>query len=304
MRLARISAMLVPAGLVLPFCPAQARDPLVQEPSSAWQMDYGDDRCTLARSFGEGEDQTLFTLSMYAPDDFPTINIIRKERPRDPNKYLVQFAPDTEYAEIDYPMQAKFGDLNGVILPFSLRPVAETIAIEKQAKAKPDERDYTVFRNWTAAEREERERSITEFRLRRAFADDLHLKLGSMRQPMEAMRTCLDELLGHWGIDAEVQRSLRQPALPVGNPGDWVVTADYPQGMLTSGYQGVVDFRLIVGADGKPTNCIIQQTSRPADFAAASCRALMRRAKFSPAIDAAGNPVISYWSNSVRFVIP
>ncbi len=302
MRLGRESAVLISAALVMPAGPAQAREALVLKPSSAWQMDYGADNCTLARSFGEGEDSTIFALSMYAPDDTPTIKVMRDERLKRSEKYRVQFAPDTELTEIEHPFRAKFGELEGVILSLSLRPYAD---VEKlKAQTQKDQGNYFDVPDWEEAERDERERAITEFRIEAAFQDDLHLQFGSLRQPMISMRTCLDELIGHWGIDAAVQRSLSRKPQPKTYPGDWVVPKDYPVGMLRSGYSGIVHFRLIVDAEGNSTKCIIQEASNPNDFAAASCNVLMRRAKFLPALDAAGNPVTSYWSNSVRFVIP
>jgi TonB family protein len=265
-------------------------------------LDYGTDNCSLGRSFGEGADTTFFALSMYAPDDTPAIKVMRDEKLPIRDSFRVQFAPDTEFTEIERPLRASFGeDLEGVILTLSLRPFSE---VEKlRALTQKREGNYFDVPEWTGPERDERERTITEFRIKNAFRDELHLQLGSMHEPMRAMRACLDELIGHWGIDAEVQRSLSRKAAPATYPGSWVIADDYPRGMLRSGYQGVVHFRLIVGPDGMPTKCIIQEASNPDDFADASCKALMRRAKFLPALDAAGNPVASYWSDSVRFTI-
>jgi hypothetical protein len=298
-----VPAILAIALALWPACEAQARDPLVQEPSSAWQMDYGEDNCTLIRSFGEGKATTIFAMAMYAPDDSPAIKVMRDENLQRRGSYRVQFAPDADFTEIEYPVRANFGEtFEGVILSLSLRPFEE---IKKTRKlAQEATHGYFEEPDWDEAERDAREKAITEFWIKDLFRDELHLKLGSMHQPMEAMRACLDELVGHWGIDAEVQRTLSRAPMPVNSPGEWVQPTDYPIGMLHSGYQGVVHFRLIIDAEGKPTKCIVQEASNPDDFGDVSCKALMRKAKFIPALDAAGNPVTSYWSNSVRFVLP
>ena len=59
--------------------------------------------------------------------------------------------------------------------------------------------------------------------------------------------------------------------------------------MMAGGYQGNASFRLIVDADGKPVSCHIQQSTRPVDFDAVVCKAIMARASFEPTPDAREN---------------
>ena len=281
------------------FCStcAFARDLLVLEPSSAWQMDYGEDNCTLVRSFGEDDDATIFAITMFAPQDVPTLRIMSKKRTRDVDSFFVQFSPDTGTQEISNPLRATFGDdLYGVIFRYTFLPDSE---LKLGNQIGEDEELIT----WNRDQQFAREREIDGFRIERIFPDDLHLELGSMNRPMDAMRECLDELIEHWGLDAEVQRNLSKLPTPIENPGDWIRPGDYPRGLLQRGYQGIVDFRLIVGPDGEPTDCVIQLATNPDEFAEVSCRQLMRRARFEPARDAFGNAVTSYYRNTVRFVI-
>ena len=48
--------------------------------------------------------------------------------------------------------------------------------------------------------------------IERAFSDPLFLRTGNLHPAMEAMRSCLDDLYSHWGIDVEAHRTLRRPA--------------------------------------------------------------------------------------------
>lgn len=73
--------------------------------------------------------------------------------------------------------------------------------------------------------------------------------------------------------------------------------------MLRQGKRAIVHFRLNVDAAGQPTACHIQQSTRPKAFDDAVCKAIMRNARFDPALDAEGQPVASYWLNSVVFHI-
>ena len=120
---------------------------------------------------------------------------------------------------------------------------------------------------------------------------------------MAAMRRCTDELLTHWGIDLEQHRHLTRGVRPASNPGNWLNSKDYPTKLLRQGMQGIVQIRLSIDERGKPTACHIQQSTRPAEFDAAVCDGLMRRAEFEPALGAEGEPVPSYWHSSVRFEI-
>ena len=147
----------------------------------------------------------------------------------------------------------------------------------------------------------ETEGEITYLDIRHGSADFVRLAIGSMGQPMAAMRKCTDELLTHWGIDVEAHRGLTRPVVPASNPGYWLKSNDYPSGLLQKGAQGIIKFRLSVDMEGKPTGCHIQQSTRPAGFDQAVCDGLMRRAKFEPALGADGRPIASYWNSTARF---
>lgn len=57
---------------LLAGAPAQAaREAKVLEPSSAWTLDYGDERCSLIRTFGTGDDSLKLQIDTYgSPTDF------------------------------------------------------------------------------------------------------------------------------------------------------------------------------------------------------------------------------------------
>ncbi len=149
-----------------------------------------------------------------------------------------------------------------------------------------------------------REASIIWLEIKRGNRQAVRLAPGSMGEPMTAMRTCTEELMTHWGIDVVAHRTLQRLPVPIGNHGNWIVGYQYPTELLRRGMEGRVDFRLIIGPDGKPTDCKTHKSIRPAGFNEVVCQLLTRRARFEPAVDAKGEPIASYWHNSVRFVIP
>lgn len=95
-----------------------------------------------------------------------------------------------------------------------------------------------------------------------------------------------------------------QPPRPKGNPGAWVTSEDYPSAALRDEITGVTRFSLIVGADGRASQCDVTESSGSTVLDTATCRLILRRARFNPALDEAGSPTAGYFSNAVRWVIP
>jgi uncharacterized protein (TIGR02246 family) len=70
-----------------------------------------------------------------------------------------------------------------------------------------------------------------------------------------------------------------------------LTAADYPAEAIRLGQQGNVGMRLRVGAHGRVEGCAITASSGSAHLDSASCRVIVRRARFRPARDSAGRPV-------------
>ena len=93
-------------------------------------------------------------------------------------------------------------------------------------------------------------------------------------------------------------------ARPLGDPGRWATSDDYPARALREGRQGTTRFRVTIGTDGRVRNCEILASSGSLDLDAATCANVARRARFTPATDASGTRVGGSWSSAVRWVIP
>ncbi len=89
-----------------------------------------------------------------------------------------------------------------------------------------------------------------------------------------------------------------------GDPQGWVSSDDYPPAALRNEEQGSTGVRLDVGPDGKPTNCTVTRSSGFPDLDDTTCKLLMRRARFTPAKDTAGNGMAAVWNKSMRWQIP
>lgn len=94
------------------------------------------------------------------------------------------------------------------------------------------------------------------------------------------------------------------PAKPATNPGSWVSTYDYPASALRAEMEGTTRFRLIVGTDGASLQCEVTESSGSPDLDRATCEKLLERARFTPARDGDGKPVVTDWHSAVRWQIP
>lgn len=79
---------------------------------------------------------------------------------------------------------------------------------------------------------------------------------------------------------------------------------DYPSSALRNREEGLVGYKLEIGANGRVTNCTITRSSSSAALDAATCRLLRSRARFTPAVDAQGRPTTSEIAESKTWSLP
>ena len=93
-------------------------------------------------------------------------------------------------------------------------------------------------------------------------------------------------------------------AVPVGNPGGWATTRDYPSRDLREGNEGIASFRLTIGIDGRVQDCRIVGTSGHKGLDEATCKNVSKRARFEPARDRNGAKITGSYTNAIRWIIP
>ena len=249
-------------------------------PRSDWTVDYADESCALQRDFGAGDEVVHLEFRQFAPDTpmqvlvaSPTLGVRRVAFiPR------IHFSSDAQphvpqgYLRVSYP-----GGVRGVMFIDTLR-------------AGDDRMRYHVEQSlWPAEDRAGRERAITWIAVEDTFRDDVRLATGNLHAPMEALRTCLDELLTHWGIDAVAHRSLLRPVRPLAMEA-WSqdVREVYPREKLGARQNARLRIRLEVSADGRAVNCHMQHMLGEEGFEQTACNVLIANARFEPALDADG----------------
>lgn len=283
----KMGGWVVGAALLLsgaPLVAANGKEPVALEPSMPWKIHSTGDFCRLWRSFGTGKQAITVVLDNFDNDE--DFRITLAGRPM-------------LAAKRDGSVQLRFGDaLPEQSLAFDSGTFARKPAwiVKTAIRIRPDP-DGTDLRPITA----EDEASVAAIRIGAPLRQPARLDTGPMGEAFALMRDCTEEMIAGWGIDVARHRHLSRPATPVGSPGQWMRGTDYPMSMIRKMQSGIVRFRLMVGEDGAPTACHIQLSTNPEGFDAAVCDALMKRARFKPALDADGKPLPSYYRNSVMF---
>jgi protein TonB len=92
--------------------------------------------------------------------------------------------------------------------------------------------------------------------------------------------------------------ALAQQEATARSPESWLTVADFPSA------PGSITVTLVVSAGGAATACSATETSGKASLDAELCAKLRRRARFTPATDAAGTTVPGTWTHLYSWPVP
>lgn len=101
-----------------------------------------------------------------------------------------------------------------------------------------------------------------------------------------------------------VKPSQARDAIPDSGRLRWITTEDYPTAALRENVQGVVAISVTIGVDGKVRSCLVTQSSGNQLLDDTTCRLYTKRAHFTPARDADGNPTSAQRTDRFRWQIP
>ena len=296
----KTGALILSVGmLTLPATPvlAQNDDRTVRlAPSMPWNLDFSEDSCALRRIFGEEGREVYFELRQYAPGGDLQLSVLTDDIPRRPRDARITFMPDHSPIERErwFPVESEnFGE--GMLTTIDL-----SSAYTRYMREQADEEN--PFEPPSDAERDAREAEIEAFRIEGAFRYPIELQTGSFSNAMNGMRSCMDELLAHWGIDVEAHRTLTRKVAPL-DQAVWVQEfyPHYPSDMARRGEQAYIRARINVSAEGRATACNVQSQLNDETFNTLACELLLEHSRFEPALDASGDPIASYHTMSIIY---
>jgi len=132
---------------------------------------------------------------------------------------------------------------------------------------------------------------------------DYAFGLTGMGQVLAALATCNEDLRTHWNMTDQAKAAIRTEAKPVYRLMDLLSSDDYPEQALSEEDSGKASVLLLVDDKGKVADCLLQHTSGNASLDAQTCIAFRNRARFKPALDAAGKPMRSVYRQAVSWKV-
>lgn len=293
-------ALLASSALVAQ--PVAAKDEAhIIKPSSAWVVDYKEESCRLMRQFGQGDDVVVAIFNHYAPGPYFQLTLAGKPVARNFGKtsgrVSLRFGPAEQAQQVEF-LSGETGGLVAMIMPRAMTVAAREAEVPEEDEAAQESEARARPVPIVSPERMAAVRTLT---VDRHMMKPVTLELGNMGKAFSALDTCIDDLLKKWAIDPVHYKTLSRYARALESPSEWLTTFDYPDKMLRERQGALVQFRLIVGADGIPRSCLIQESTYPEAFDDAVCGAVMKRARFAPALDGEGKAMDSVWQRSVRF---
>lgn len=256
------------------------------EPTTAWNLEYGEARCRLARWFGSESEPHLLVFEQSAPRRRFDLTIA--------GPLLTRFQRIDAFhigMERDEAMDqvGRFGrsELEGVgraivigghnIGPDLRRGTLRAVGIDLDEAGSIDRVVIS-------------ERRVT-----------LSFETGNMRAPFEALNTCTGEMLRRWGLDPEQHQSYVPPSLIDSGEVRRRIEARYPNKALARREEALVAFTVIVEADGSVSDCMADNATPTETLQSPACEE-MATARFEPARDADGNPMRSYMTTNITYI--
>lgn len=324
----RLSQIALPLA-VFPMLSAAAPPPI--EPSSKWAIDYGAQRCTLFRRFGEGKSVITLRFEQTAP--LGSISVLMsgaKLRTVDGSRdNKLEFQPlggaivhnglsvmTTEgKQEAVYwggaMSRGKWGlisDAEALRLARTVLPgqyVARYIPGHESRPIKWEERDWRVediaTRELHYKAFDERAARVETIALNPGTRGSVALQTGSLGAPLAALEKCAVASLKDWGVNPAIEDTVVERPRPANDPSKLFTASDYPSRALMARKESRLEVWLNLDAMGRVASCRVISTFATPEINDRMCKLVQLRQRFVSAKTAAGVAVPSYYVQSFYF---
>ena len=279
--------------------------PVILEPSSAWHVEYADEKCFLFRTFGNDGEAHLLSFSQGGPAggfslvaSGPSFKRFRNRR-----ETTVAFGDDiVEDATLPYTGESA---IYGASVIYSNLSISSGATAASQTTS-DNESEHAALSDGGLAKLPQIDLSLADkavhFSLRQRKRE-VRFETGNLKAPMAALNACSQDLLTFWGLDLEQHKQVQR--FPVWeNVNDVVeeIHAQYPSKALRKGESAIFDLRVIISPVGEVVECKLDRITIADSLNSPVCK-LMKDAKFKPAIDANGNPMSSFYLTKLTYRI-
>ncbi len=294
-------ALALVAGFMVAAAGAAEEKPArIFKPSGPWAMEYADQACRLIRNFSDGKSDITLAYERFAMGTELRLGLAGGSL-WSPSKNKVisfRYGPDGEARESDLTRTVLSDGRQSFLVRLASLLPPEEVADGKQPPSLAPGALTALHEAEIAAAR-----GISSIFFSRGFSQTLEIQLGPMAAPVEAMQGCAQDLVKSWGVDPVRYAQMSRPPEPVGEVSRWISSDDYPREKLVRSQTGIVQLRLIISEEGTVEKCVTD-VERPGPFEEAVCGTIGRKGRFTPALDGDGQPMKSYWTSRISFVLP
>lgn len=315
----------------LPMLLAASPPPL--EPSSKWAIDYGAQRCTLFRRFGEGKASATLRFEQTAPLGNISIlmadTALRSGNGRRDNKLEFQPLGDVLVHEgqsvvtTEGQHQAVYWGRSLSRGKWGLISDAETLRLTRALppgkspgrwvpghEPRPIKWEDVDWSTEDAAVLEldhrafdERAARVETVALNPGKRGSVVLRTGSLSAPLKALEKCAVASLKDWGVDPAVEETVVERPRPVKDTSKLLTSADYPERAISANKESRLEVWLNLDASGRVASCRVISTFASPEINDRMCKLVQQRQTFVPAKNAKGVAVASYYVQSFSFVL-
>lgn len=267
------------AVLIAPASAKAEKLPETLPRTGSWDLVYDQNGCDLSAPFSDGNQQVVAKFTLLSPRRKPGITLYGKRF----QSRLLKLPLKVDFGDPRVSFEAdsifgKTGDQPTVTI--SLNRSEAPMETGSGAALPPIDSVILTFQN----------------------KQPFRLALGSFEPALDALYRCGDNVVKEWGYDPAEQKTVTKPPEPLVPISHWLRSGDYPRVLLGNRQSGIVKFRLDVGVQGSVDGCVIISETSEQGFADITCRLISERARFSPAQNADGKPIRSYYVNSAVWI--
>lgn len=235
------------------------------QPTGPWVVDYSDDQCFLDRNYGTDAKPVILAIRRVPLDSDVSVGVYTRGGRSEPAAGKAKVA---------------FGAAAPVVAKF-------------RAYSVPGKglHNFTTYVRESVPLLDGAAQSGTMTLRAPGEVDDTFL-VPALAGGLKALDACVLDLGVSWGVPPEQQSRVKEPPRAVRH--DYIGPADYSPQEINQNMNAPSQVRLWVDEAGRPLDCVPLKSNGPQQaFAQTTCRLLLKRAAFTPAIDVGGKPIKS-----------
>ncbi|WP_299307062.1 hypothetical protein [uncultured Croceicoccus sp.] len=279
-------------SIALSAAPAMADEPIVLTSSTAWQLEYAENKCRLSRVFGEDGNRSVFIIDKDSPGKLlswivasPSLVRFRQDR-----ESASQFGPTFEPV-VKNATPLLFKGYGQAFMSEGYRPMKDHADVTSSGLAKTEAPETLG----------EVGKHIEWFQISQGKRT-VRFDLGGMGAPFAALANCADDLMISWGLDPRELEAVHTPAGMV-NMEEFAqkVQRRYPATAGERGLGAIFNMKIVVDEQGKIVWCKMFAQTKAEGFDDAACAIAMEDLILEPARDKDGKPVKSLLNSKITY---